>query len=50
MVIRKFRVIPRKPQTPIEVIVQRDMLAAQRVRNINVKFDVATKKITRRTR
>lgn len=43
----KLRIIPKNPQTPQEVIIKRDMLAAQRVRKINEKFDTATKKITR---
>ena len=48
MPTRKFKVIPKNPQTPREIIIQRDMLAAQRVRKINKNFDLATKKITRR--
>ena len=43
-----FKVRPKKVLTPKELIIRNDMLAAQRVRNINKNFDVATKKITRR--
>ncbi len=45
---RRFRVVPKNPQTPKEIIIKRDMLAAQRVMKINKDFDEATKKITRR--
>ena len=45
---RRFGVIPKNPQTPREIIIKRDMLAAKRVMNINKNFDEATKKITRR--
>lgn len=47
MVLKKFRIIPKRDLTPRELIIRNDMLAAQRVRNINIKFDMATKSITR---
>ncbi len=45
---KRFKVIPKNPQTPAEVVIKRDALAAMRVMNINKKFDRATKKITLR--
>lgn len=48
MPTRKLKVIPKNLQTPRELIIRNDMLAAQRVRKINKNFDIATKKITRR--
>ncbi len=44
MVLNKLR---KKGARIARVIMQRDTLAAQGVRNINVDFDVATKSITR---
>ncbi len=44
MVLNKLR---RKGRSIAQGIMQRDTLAAQRVRKINVDFDLATKSITR---
>ena len=44
MVLQKLR---RKGKRIVKGIMTRDTLAAQRVRKINVDFDVATKSITR---
>ena len=48
MAHKRFGVIPKNVRPIGEEIKRRDLKAAQNVMDINRKFDVATKKITRR--
>ena len=48
MVHKRFGVIPKKVRPIREEIKRRDLQAAMNVKEINRRFDVATKKITRR--
>ncbi len=46
--VRRFGVIPKNVRPIGEEITRRDLQAAKNVKEINKKFDIATKKITRR--
>ena len=46
--VRRFGVIPKNVRPVGKEITRRDLQAAKNVIEINRKFDVATKKITRR--
>ena len=48
MVLRRFGVLPKNVRPIGEEIRRRSLRAAKSVMDINEKFDVATKKITRR--